>query len=117
MVGSFKFTLQPESVNYNHLGGALLNAVKVLKKQHYFGKTGSRSTTTSRSTELFFFPRGNHVPFFLKQLLSRLSVWVRDDMLCAGAKVVSIFFVQHKMFAFFNIYSQKKIIDVYLYFT
>ena len=55
MVGSFKFTLQPESVNYNHLGGALLNAVKVLKKQHYFGKAGSRSTTTSRSTELFFF--------------------------------------------------------------
>lgn len=94
-----------------------MNAVKVLKKQHYFEKTGSRSTTTSRSTELFFFPHGNHVSFFLKQLLSRLSVWVRDDMLCSGAKVVSIFFVQHKMFAFLNIYSQMKIMDVYLYFT
>lgn len=60
---------------------------------------------------------GNHVSFFLKQLLSRLSVWVRDDMLCSRAKVVSIFFVQHKMFAFLNNYSQMKIMDVYLYFT
>lgn len=67
-----------------------MDAVNVLKKQHYFGKSWSRSTTTFRT---LFCPRGSYVSFLLKQLLSRLSVWVRDDVLCSGAKVVSIFFV------------------------